>query len=77
MTQSVTRSLARGLGVLEVLAWTTEDGLGASAISQRVGLDKATVTRLLRTLVEMKRRAAEAITTALADVPAVATPASP
>ena len=28
-------------------------------------------------LVEMKRRAAEAITTALADVPAVATPASP
>jgi len=52
MTQSVTRSLARGLGVLEVLAWTTEDGLGASAISQRVGLDKATVTRLLRTLVE-------------------------
>lgn len=48
----MTRTLTRGLGVLEALAWNTEDGLGPSAISQRVGLDKATVTRFLRALVE-------------------------
>jgi DNA-binding IclR family transcriptional regulator len=48
----VTRTLSRGLHVLEALARANEDGLGPSAIGQRVGLDKATVTRLLRTLVE-------------------------
>ena len=48
----VTRTLRRGLDVLEALAQTTEEGLGPSAIGLRVGLDKATVTRLLRTLGE-------------------------
>jgi DNA-binding IclR family transcriptional regulator len=48
----VTRTLSRGLDVLEALAGANEDGLGPSAIGQGVGLDKATVTRLLRTLVE-------------------------
>lgn len=47
-----TRTLSRGLDVLEALAATDEFGLGPSAIAERVGLDKATVTRLLRTLVE-------------------------
>ncbi len=49
---TVTRTLSRGLDVLEALARANEDGLGPSAIGQRVSLDKATVTRLLRTLVE-------------------------
>jgi len=49
---SVTRTLSRGLDVLEALARADEQGLGPSAIGQRVGLDKATVTRLLRTFVE-------------------------
>jgi DNA-binding IclR family transcriptional regulator len=49
---AVTRTLSRGLDVLEALAQANEHGLGPSAIGQRVGLDKATVTRLLRTLVE-------------------------
>jgi DNA-binding IclR family transcriptional regulator len=48
----VTRTLSRGLDVLEALARASEQGLGPSAIGQQVGLDKATVTRLLRTLVE-------------------------
>ena len=48
----MTRTLSRGLDVLEALARGNEHGLGPSAIGQRVGLDKATVTRLLRTLVE-------------------------
>ncbi len=48
----MTRSLSRGLDVLEALARASERELGPSAIAQRVGLDKATVTRLLRTLVE-------------------------
>ena len=48
----VTRTLSRGLDVLEALARADEDGLGPSALGQRVDLDKATVTRLLRTLVE-------------------------
>ena len=48
----VTRTLSRGLDVLEALALANEQGLGPSAIGQRVGLDKATVTRLLRTLIE-------------------------
>jgi IclR family acetate operon transcriptional repressor len=48
----VTRTLSRGLGILEVLVRGDDDGLGPSAIGQQVDLDKATVTRLLRTLVE-------------------------
>jgi DNA-binding IclR family transcriptional regulator len=48
----VTRTLSRGIDVLEALARANEHGLGPSAIGQQVGLDKATVTRLLRTLVE-------------------------
>ena len=48
----VTRTLSRGLDVLEARAGANEDGLGPSAIGQGVALDKATVTRLLRTLVE-------------------------
>lgn len=48
----VTRTLNRGLNILEKLATTDESGLGPSAIAEGVNLDKATVTRLLRTLVE-------------------------
>jgi DNA-binding IclR family transcriptional regulator len=48
---NVTRTLSRGLDVLESLARGDEQGLGPSAIGQHVGLDRATVTRLLRTLV--------------------------
>ena len=48
----MTRTLRRGLGVLEALAQTSEDGLSLSAVSQSVGLDKATGMRLLRTLIE-------------------------
>ena len=48
----MTRTLSRGLDVLEALALANEHGLGPSAIGHRVGLDKATVTRLLRTLIE-------------------------
>ncbi len=47
-----TRTLSRGLDVLEALAAADELGLGPSALAEQVGLDKATVTRLLRTLVE-------------------------
>jgi DNA-binding IclR family transcriptional regulator len=47
-----TRTLSRGLDVLEALAAADELGLGPSAVAEKVGLDKATVTRLLRTLVE-------------------------
>lgn len=47
----MTRALSRGLAVLETLARANEPGLGPSAIAERAGLDKATVTRLLRTLV--------------------------
>lgn len=49
---TVTRTLLRGLDVLEALADADERGLGPSAIGQQVALDKATVTRLLRTLIE-------------------------
>jgi len=49
---TVTRTLKRGIDVLEALARANEHGLGPSAIGQQVILDKATVTRLLRTLVE-------------------------
>jgi DNA-binding IclR family transcriptional regulator len=48
----VTRTLSRGLDILEVLVRGGDDGLGPSAIGQQVDLDKATVTRLVRTLVE-------------------------
>jgi IclR family transcriptional regulator, KDG regulon repressor len=48
----VTRTLSRGLDILEALARANEPWLGPSAIGERVGLDRATVTRLLRTLVE-------------------------
>jgi DNA-binding IclR family transcriptional regulator len=48
----VTRTLSRGLDVIETLARGDGNGLGPSAIGQQAGLDKATVTRLLRTLVE-------------------------
>jgi DNA-binding IclR family transcriptional regulator len=47
-----TRTLIRGLAILETLAAADEQGLGPSAIAENVGLDKATVTRLLRTLIE-------------------------
>ena len=47
----MTRALARGLDVLEVLARADEGTLGVSAIAGAVGLDKATITRLLQTLV--------------------------
>jgi DNA-binding IclR family transcriptional regulator len=48
----VTRTLSRGLDVLEALALSDEHELGPSALGRLVGLDKATVMRLLRTLVE-------------------------
>lgn len=47
-----TRTLSRGLDVLEALASADELGVGPSAVAEMVDLDKATVTRLLRTLVE-------------------------
>jgi IclR family transcriptional regulator, KDG regulon repressor len=47
----VTRALARGLNVLEALAAADADGLGPTAIAATVDLDKATVARLLQTLV--------------------------
>ena len=49
---STARALRRGLLVLEALAGATEPALGPSAIGRDVGLDKATVIRLLRTLVD-------------------------
>lgn len=48
----MTRTLTRGLAVLEALASGDEGGLGPVAVSDQLGLDKATVTRLLRTFVE-------------------------
>lgn len=48
----MTRTLIRGLSILETLAAADELGLGPSAIAAAVDLDKATVTRLLRTLIE-------------------------
>jgi DNA-binding IclR family transcriptional regulator len=48
----MTRTLVRGLNILETLAAADEHGLGPSAIAAAAGLDKATVTRLLRTLIE-------------------------
>ncbi len=47
----MSRTLSRGLDVLETLARADGPGLGPSAVARQVGLDKATVTRLLRALV--------------------------
>jgi DNA-binding IclR family transcriptional regulator len=49
---STTRTLARGLDVVEALADADVVAMGPSGIGDIVGLDKATVSRLLRTLVE-------------------------
>jgi len=46
-----TRAFARGLAVLETLAAADEGGLGPTSIAEAVELDKATVSRLLQTLV--------------------------
>jgi DNA-binding IclR family transcriptional regulator len=46
----VTRTLTRGLDILETLATADETGLSLSAIAETVSLDKATVSRLLFTL---------------------------
>jgi len=58
----MTRALSRGLAVLETLARADEPGLGPSAIAERADLDKATVTRLLRTLVAAQYVAQDATT---------------
>jgi DNA-binding IclR family transcriptional regulator len=47
-----TRTLLRGLDVIEALSVADAGGLGPSAIGNAVGLDKGTVSRLLRTLVD-------------------------
>jgi DNA-binding IclR family transcriptional regulator len=47
-----TRTLRRGLDVLEALAGAGDAGLGPSAIGESIDLDKATVSRLLATLAE-------------------------
>ncbi len=47
-----TRTLRRGLDVLEALAGAGDAGLGPSAIAEANDLDKATVSRLLATLAE-------------------------
>jgi DNA-binding IclR family transcriptional regulator len=47
-----TRTLLRGLDVIDALSAADALGLGTSAIADSTGLDKATVSRLLRTLVE-------------------------
>ena len=47
-----TRTLLRGLDVIEALSVADSGGSGPSAIGDAVGLDKATVSRLLRTLVD-------------------------
>jgi DNA-binding IclR family transcriptional regulator len=47
-----TRTLLRGLDVIEALADADAAGIGPSAIGEAVDLDKATVSRLLRTLAE-------------------------
>ncbi len=58
--QQLTRALARGLEVLEALARAEGRTLGISAIADQVGLDKATVTRLLQTLIVSGYAAREA-----------------
>lgn len=57
-----TRTLTRGLNVLEALAATDHAGLGPSAIGQMIDLDKATVARLLSTLVDMDYVAQDPVT---------------
>jgi DNA-binding IclR family transcriptional regulator len=47
-----TRTLRRGLDVLESHAGAGDAGLGPSAIGEAIDLDKATVSRLLATLAE-------------------------
>ena len=49
---TTTRALLRGLDVVEALAGADAGGMGPSAIGEAVGLDKATVSRLVRTLAE-------------------------
>lgn len=49
---AATRTFVRGLQVIEALAAAPEGGMGPSGVAKAVELDKATVTRLLRTLVE-------------------------
>lgn len=49
---ATTRTLLRGLDVIETLSVADAGGVGPSAIGEAVGLDKATVSRLLRTLVQ-------------------------
>jgi DNA-binding IclR family transcriptional regulator len=48
---TTTRTLLRGLDIIAALADADAGGIGPSAIAEAVGLDKATVSRLLRTLV--------------------------
>jgi DNA-binding IclR family transcriptional regulator len=55
-----TRALTRGLDVLEALARAEGRTLGVSAIAEQVGIDKATVTRLLQTLIASGYAAREA-----------------
>jgi DNA-binding IclR family transcriptional regulator len=48
---ATTRTLLRGLEVIEALSDADALGTGPSAIGETIGLDKGTVSRLLRTLV--------------------------
>lgn len=57
-----TRALARGLSVLEALAHAEGRTLGVSAIADQLGLDKATVTRLVHTLITAGYAAQETAT---------------
>ena len=47
----MSRALSRGLAVVEALAAADENGLGPTAIAATVDIDKATATRILRTLI--------------------------
>lgn len=48
----MSRALARGLAVFEELAEADRSGLGPSAVAEAVGIDKATVSRILHTLMD-------------------------
>ncbi len=48
----MSRALARGIAVFETLAEADEHGLGPSAIAETAGIDKATATRILHTLMD-------------------------
>jgi DNA-binding IclR family transcriptional regulator len=48
---ATTRTLLRGLEVIEALSGVDAVGTGPSAIGEAIGLDRGTVSRLLRTLV--------------------------